>query len=78
MKCVRTNTKEVRDLTLSVSKVDSLPSKKAGIDGPGARSEHGQGGAERSQHDAAPGISRMGEGVPHRNDRDKHSGDGRP
>ena len=78
LKCVGTNTKEVRDLTLSVSKVDSLPSKKVSIDRPGARSDQCKGGTERSQHDATPGISRMREGVPHRNDRDKHSGDGRP
>jgi hypothetical protein len=48
LKCMRTNTKEAGDLTLSVWRVDALPSKKAGIDGPGARSEHGQGGGDGS------------------------------
>ena len=55
-KWVRTNSKEVGDLILSVSKVDALPSKKAGIDGPGAWSEQGQGGTEGSQQDIAPRI----------------------
>jgi hypothetical protein len=78
LKCVRTNTKEVGDLTLSVWRVDSLPSKKAGIDGPGARSEHGQGGTEGSQKDTAPRIMGMREGAPNLNDCQKYSRDGRP
>ncbi|MDX6464947.1 MAG: hypothetical protein QOE55_8644 [Acidobacteriaceae bacterium] len=78
MKCVRTNTKEVGDLTLSVGRLDAFPSKKAGIDGPGARSEHGQGGTEGSQQDIAPRISSLREGVPQREDRHKCSSDGRP
>ena len=68
MKHVRTNTKEVGDLTLSVWRLDALPSKKTGIDGPGARSEHGKGGTEGSQQDIAPRIMGMCEGIPNLND----------
>jgi hypothetical protein len=58
---VGTNSKVVGDLILSISNVDALPSKKAGIDGPVARSEHGQGGTEGSQQDIAPRIMGMRE-----------------
>jgi hypothetical protein len=78
LKCVRTNTKEVGDLTLSVWRVDALPSKEASIDGPGARSEHGQGGTEGSQQDIPPRIMGMREGAPNLNDCQKYSRDGRP
>src|SRR5258708_21152048 len=75
---VGTNSKVVGDLILSISNVDALPSKKAGIDGPGARSEHGQGGTEGSQQDTAPRIMGMREGAPNLNDCQKYSRDGRP
>ena len=77
MKCVGTNTKEVRDLTLSVWRIDALPSKKAGIDGTGARSEHGQGGTEGSQQDIAPRIKGMRAGAPNLKDCQEYSRDGR-
>src|SRR6266481_5417280 len=75
---VGTNSKVVGDLILSISNVYALPSKKAGIDGPGARSEHGQGGTEGSQQDIAPRIMGMRAGAPNLNDCQKYSGDGRP
>src|SRR6266478_5719457 len=75
---VGTNSKVVRDLILSISNVDALPSKKTRIDRPTARSEQCQGGTKSSQHDATPRISRMREGLPQREDRHKHSRDGRP
>lgn len=70
--------KSSSDLILSVWRVDALPSEKAGIDGPGARSEHGQGGTEGSQQDIAPRIMGMREGAPNLNDCQKYSRDGRP
>src|SRR5258708_2729267 len=78
LKYVRTNTKEVGDLTHSISRVDALPSKKAGINGPGARSEHRQGGTEGSQQDIAPRIMGMREGAPDLDDRQKYPRDGCP
>ena len=75
---VGTNSKVVGDLMLSILNVDALPSKKAGIDRPGARSEHGQGGTEGSQQDIAPRIMGMREGAPNLNDCQKYSRDGRP
>ena len=75
---VGTNSKVVGDLFLSISNVYALPSKKAGIDGPGARSEHGQRGTEGSQQDIAPRIMGMREGTPDLNDRQKYSRDGSP
>jgi len=75
---VGTNSKAVGDLILSISNVYALPSKEAGIDGPGARSEHGQGGTEGSQQDIAPRIMGMREGAPNLNDCQKYSRDGRP
>jgi len=75
---VETNSKVVGDLIRSISQVYALPSKKAGIDGPGARSEHGQGGTEGSQQDIAPRIMGMREGAPNLNDCQKYSRDGRP
>ena len=53
---VGTNSKVVGDL---ISQVYALPSKKAGIDVPGARSEHGQGGTEGARQDIAPRIMGM-------------------
>jgi hypothetical protein len=47
--------------------------KKAGIDGPCARSEHGQGGTEGSQQDIAPRIMGMRAGAPNLNDCQKYS-----
>jgi len=76
--CVRTNTKEVGDLTLPVWRVDALPSKKVSIDLPTARSEHGQGGTEGSQQAIATRIMGMREGAPNLNDCQKYSRDGRP
>jgi len=75
---VGTNSKVVGDLILSIPNVYALPSKKAGIDGPRARSEHGQGGTEGSQQDIAPRIMGMREGAPNLNDCQKYSRDGRP
>jgi hypothetical protein len=75
---VGTNSKVVGNFIRSISRVDALPSKKAGIDGPGARSEHGQGGTEGSQQDIAPRIMGMREGAPNLNDCQKYSRDGRP
>ena len=68
---VGTNSKVVEDLILSILQVYALPSKKAGIDGPGARSEHGQGGTEGSQQDIAPWIMGMRAGAPNLNDCQK-------
>src|SRR5260370_33455330 len=65
------------DLALSISKVDALPSTKASIDRPSARSEQRQGGTEGSQHDTTPRISRLREGVPQRDDHHKCSRDRR-
>ena|ERR1700690_3096346 len=70
--------KVVGDLILSISNVDALPSEKAGIDRPGARSEHGQGGTDGSQQDIAPRITGMREGAPNLNDCQNYSRDGRP
>jgi hypothetical protein len=70
--------KVAEDLFLSISNVNALPSKKSGIDGPGARSEHGQGGTEGSQQDKAPRIMGMRESAPNFNDRQEYSRDGRP
>jgi len=75
---VGTNSKVVGDLILSISDVDALPSKKARIDRPTARSEQCQGGTKSSQQDATPRISGMREDLPQREDRHKHSRDGRP
>src|SRR6202140_3308523 len=75
---VGTNSRVVGHLILSISKVYALPSKKSGIDGPGARSEHGQGGTEGSQQDIAPRIMGMREGAPNLNDCQKYSRDRRP
>ena len=75
---VETNSKVVGDLILSISRVYALPSKKAGIDGPGVRSEHGQGGPEGSQQDIDPRIMGMREGAPSRNECQKYSRDGLP
>src|SRR4029077_6950616 len=75
---VGTNSKVVGDLILSISNVDALPSKKTRIDRPTARSEQCEGGTKSSQHDATPRISRMREGLPQREDRHKHSREGRP
>ena|SRR5271163_3988878 len=75
---VGTDSKVVGELILSISNVYALPSKKAGIDRPGARSEHGQGGTEGSQQDIAPRIMGMREGAPSLNDCQKYSRDGCP
>src|ERR1700688_1430024 len=75
---VGTNSKVVGDLILSISDGDALPSKKARIGRPTARSEQCQGGTKSSQHDATPRISVMREGLPQREDRHKHSRNGRP
>src|SRR4029077_14547450 len=73
-----TNSKVVGDFILPISNVDALPSKKAGIDGPSARSEHGQGGTEGSQQDIAPRIMGMRESAPYLNDCQKCPRDRRP
>src|SRR4029077_13430229 len=62
---VGTNSIVVRDLTLSVSKVDALPSKKARIHRPAARPEQCQGGTESSQQNIDPQISGYQEDLPH-------------
>src|SRR5260370_14333546 len=69
----RVRSKVVGDLILSISNFDALPSKNARIDRPTARSVQCQGGTKSSQHDATPPISRMRQGLAHRDDRHKRS-----
>ena len=75
---VGTTSKVVGNLILSIPQVYALPSKKAGIDGPGTWSEHGQGSTERSQQDMAPRIMGVREGAANLNACQKYSRDGRP
>ena len=68
-----TTTKGGRKNLTAFWKIDVLPAKEAGIDGPGARSYHRQSRAQGSQYGGNPGIARM-RGIPR--DSDPYLNDG--
>jgi hypothetical protein len=75
---IRPNSYGVSDLTLSISNVEALPSKKASVDRPGARSQQRQADAEGSEQDINPRISYVQQNLPKLNDRHQRSGNGCP
>ena len=48
-------------MPLEFRKIDALPAEEPGIDGPGARSDHRQNGAENRLQNGNPWIARMRE-----------------
>ena len=58
-----------------VREIDALSSEEAGIDGPGARSDHGQPGAQNRQLELAPGIAVSRKYAPEPNHRRDPAGD---
>src|SRR5882757_4510630 len=53
----RTHSSGRRVLTLSIANLESPPTKEACVDGPRARPDQCQGGAQGSQHDPTPRMS---------------------
>jgi hypothetical protein len=58
--------------------VDALPPKQAGVDGPRAGPQDGQGRGQRAQEKAGRGISVPGYCVPSLQERDQRTGNRRP
>ncbi len=65
-------------MPLSFRNIDVLSAEEPGVDGPGTRSEHGQGGTEISQQDVDPQISKYQEDFPHTNGDHQRPRNGRP
>jgi hypothetical protein len=64
-------------MPLACRNIDVLPAEEPRIDGPGARSEHGQSGAKGRQNDGNPWITGARENDPRLNngyDRSHHRG----
>lgn len=58
--------------------VEPFPSKKASIDGPGARAEQSKTGGQSCQHDVDPHITVLRKGDPQFRERNQCPGDRRP
>jgi len=52
-------------MPLGFRKIDVLPTKEPGIDGPGTRSDHCQSDTKGGQNDGDPGIASTRERHPH-------------
>jgi hypothetical protein len=67
-----------RELTLSISKIDTFPSKEAGINRPDSRTEQGQGCCECCEKNVNSSICRLREGAPQFDKARDATGDWRP
>ncbi len=61
-------------MPLGFRKIDVLPTKEPGVDGPGTRSDHCQSGAKGGQHDPNPWITGTRESDPQLSDGYQSSG----
>jgi len=61
-------------MPLGFRKIDVLPTKEPGIDGPGTRTDHCQSGAKGGQYDWNPGIAGRRESDPQLSDGYQSSG----
>ena len=59
-----------------ISNLDALPSEQQRIEGPGARSDQGQGSTQRCHHDPTPWMSKRDD-IPQRVERHQRSHDRR-
>lgn len=77
-RAIRTACGSGGELTLTISNIDSLPSKQSGIEGPCTGPEQRQSGADGCHENGRPRVFWSSNTMPHREDGNQRSCDRRP